>query len=703
MDSGRLYSRYKSDSHVALTRFFILAGAVSAVGLVLACAPDPGPFFRIMRNPDNPSAFQKGHLGLVTPTLTKDYELIAFRSLNGLSWQLPPKDPDTEVFATEPDARQQWRDARSSVAGQDPQRFIRTDRVSGSGTDFVYYPNCLDDAFVTAARTLKDRKQRYPSKQAVLDWIAAQDQVFDQCGGDNKKPLPFPAPLSSSALLVRADRDYQIAAAHFYAQDLGEAGNRFRAIAADSNSPWQEVGEYMVARTLLRDYSLNHNAAAGVSARQQLAKVVADARAPGLQSSARGLLEHLNAIDNPGALMQTLSGELTQPEITPAALTRALHESAYVAEAPSFQKAISDSNHLPDAFDWVHTIETANAAHALDRWKANHSELWLTAALMHASGKDAAAASLIAAARDVTPQSPAFGTVRYNAIRLRIERGEAKGPRAELERLLSNHDQSSDGLENAWRAERMRLAVSFDDMLRWAPRRPLYASETVGRTSTEPMVLDGDSVDLLNSKTPLAKLVTAAQSRQLPAWISQDIALATWTRAFVLGQDDLAKAVAPVIAAAHPAWQPNLAPEDTSALKEWRFRAALMIERNVQFNPRVTIDYKRKFSSGDWWCGGRAQSGQSDAGDVAWRLPTSFQTKRGRALRARAGLSKCGERAAKQDRCRASIPRADCLRVGTSASRRSAGTRSAVSSGAHRPLRLCAKRPAEWRHFKAGV
>ena len=58
---------------------------------------------------------------------------------------------------------------------------------------------------------------------------------------------------------LRKDRDYQIAAAHFYSLDFDQARTRFAAIALDPASPWQETADYLVGRTWVRQASLTEN------------------------------------------------------------------------------------------------------------------------------------------------------------------------------------------------------------------------------------------------------------------------------------------------------------------------------------------------------------------------------------------------------------------------------------------------------------
>ena len=88
----------------------------------------------------------------------------------------------------------------------------------------------------------------------VIDWLTAQAAVFQNCAGG---PLVLPPPAEAgSDARARADRDYQIAAAYFYATQYDEAAGRFRAIAANTASPWRAYGRYLAARALIRSVTV---------------------------------------------------------------------------------------------------------------------------------------------------------------------------------------------------------------------------------------------------------------------------------------------------------------------------------------------------------------------------------------------------------------------------------------------------------------
>lgn len=237
-------------------------------------------------------------------------------------------------------------------------------------------------------------------------------------------------------------------------------------------------------------------------------------------------------------------------------------------------------------------------------------------ALMQAGGKDPVVDGLIEQGDRVAPTSPGFGTASYNAIRLRIERGETEAPRRQLDALLAKSQGQPDSLVNGWRAERMRLATTFEDLLSYAPRRPI-GGYFAGPISP---LLAQDALHLLNYSTPVAKLASAAHSTNLPPWSALDVAVATWTRAVLLGNMDAAREAALVVAQAHPDWASSLLPGDGSDAGAWKFHAALLMAWHHEFAPLVPMDYRKHVGWQAWWC----PVGAPQPGDVAWRLAAAF-------------------------------------------------------------------------------
>ncbi len=253
---------------LALAFVFAIAGATL---LVWACGPliEDLPTAATIA-PMDVERYARGELGLVRPTYARRYLIHAYRVLSGRRPHLealyrpiqirsaPPEPPTRPPRPRSP--FDDWVQASRRVLGLEPSaadRYSRTMDFSRPvpGVDYQDFDNCLGDAFDTALRTLNEREARFGAASAELrDWTQAQLTVFENC---SNRPLVLPGALAPTANpLLRADRDYQTAAAYFYAMQYDEAAKRFSAIAQDQTSPWRPYGRYLTARTRIRQATL---------------------------------------------------------------------------------------------------------------------------------------------------------------------------------------------------------------------------------------------------------------------------------------------------------------------------------------------------------------------------------------------------------------------------------------------------------------
>lgn len=225
----------------------------------LGCGPSSiDPVFVFKGSPDPPfNEFAGGRIGIVQPELGRKTLVIAYRYLNDRAFgdeeqaalveALEGKAPEDNGD----DAVKKWIAARKGLAkeGETLPEIYAERRFGG----YDFFPNCTRNAFEVATETLKNRTGSYGADdQNVRAWLAAQDIVFQNCGGGASIPaeLGFESPE-----WLRQDRDYQIAAALLYSLNFDEARARFEKIAADLTSPWQQTADYVVARTLVRQAS----------------------------------------------------------------------------------------------------------------------------------------------------------------------------------------------------------------------------------------------------------------------------------------------------------------------------------------------------------------------------------------------------------------------------------------------------------------
>src|SRR5438477_3965421 len=107
------------------------------------------------------------------------------------------------------------------------------------------------------------------------------------------------------------------------------------------------------------------------------------------------------------------------------------------------------------------------AEHAIQKWQEEKSLPWLVAALTLTDSNDTAVPDLLAYADKVPVASPAYLTVRYQALRLRIARGQTDIARKELDERLKEADLPL-GVRNLFNEERQKIATGADDFLRHA-------------------------------------------------------------------------------------------------------------------------------------------------------------------------------------------------------------------------------------------
>ncbi|HUI43360.1 MAG TPA: hypothetical protein VL523_15455, partial [Terriglobia bacterium] len=335
------------------TVMWALAAGLAA-GLVIYWtrpAPACGPFFiptvfTETTHPDFPlGPFTRGRLGVLQPGYERVYLYVAYRNLAGRGfdraealalWGIPPESAQLLDQAPKPgpaplllpqpqpvDWPHEWVDARNQVAGAEHlgnfQQWGSDAGIyreeNGPGGRYEYYLNCQQEAFKTSRDTLQDRTQKYGAGSPELAaWVKAQDEVFSNC----QKGENIPAPLGADApALARTDRQYQIAAAYFYAGDFAKAEAAFREIAGDHASPWSPIASYLVARAYIRQATVGHDddspdLAVLARAEAQLKQVLASPRSAEYHASASALLDWVEVRLHPGQRVLQLAQALIQ-------------------------------------------------------------------------------------------------------------------------------------------------------------------------------------------------------------------------------------------------------------------------------------------------------------------------------------------------------------------------------------------------------
>ena len=537
--------------------------------------------------------FAAGRIGVLQPRYARSYLYVAYRYLNGSGFTPAEQRALTEFWddrlnyrwsAGEEDWTKAWLEARRKVVNQDPAS-ISVYRSREKPNEYESYLNCQKDAFDTAIATLNERIAKYGADSpAMKTWVAAQDQVFSNCGGGSVIPEQLP---SDADALPRADRAYQIAAANFYAGNHDEARKGFQTIAADNSSPWQGNAVYLIARTLIRKGSLGPREQKQESlsaAEAQLRKILADKKLSSLHAASTRLLNlvrlRLHPAERLDELARILTAKAENQNLKQDLWDYAALLDGYLEEDESETKP-GEIPKTDDLTDWIATFQDSGAAvreHALERWQATHANTWLVASLTALKGKDPKASELIAQARKVPSSSAAFASARFHAIRLLMESGQNAEARTLLDQTLKSErahlDESS---LNLLIGRRMLLANSLAEFLTDATRVPAVLSwnddgrETLAddeslsaesRTKRGKPLFDVDAAQALNQQIPLSLLRDAVGGDVLPAGPRRDLAQAAWLRAALLNDTTTADELVPELS--------RLIPEISELLNTYR-------------------------------------------------------------------------------------------------------------------------------------
>jgi hypothetical protein len=665
--------------------FLIGCFQLTTATAVLACGPFfDYPRFWFVRQPAVPhESFLGGDLGILDPSFSPEYLYVAYRHLTGSGLEGESRGSVASFWpesATEPREAPVsiWSRARAAVGGAGRMPRIEAYRLVERQADgYVYhaaYGNCLDDAFVTAARLLEDRVERFgEDSAAVRRWVAAQDEVFSNCRGGRT----IPEPLGSDATpLERADRAYQIAAAHFYSEDYRQAERLFSEIADDISSPWSTLAAYLVARCRIRAASVggeprreSFSAAAAV-----LDRLLADSSRKEIHQAARGLRQYLRIRLDPETARRELVESLTA---TPLArpLRPRLVDYFYLLDHLTEEKPPEESlgdwlgRRLPELEDlsqWLVVLRWGGhepvRRFAFERWRETDSPAWLWAALNAVFASDSWLDELMQESALIEPSSDLYPSLAYRRASLLLRGGEVVKARQELDRLLEKTSgRLAPGDLNRVSRLRAQVAASLEEFVKFAQvtpvaithdyesgwERPIQAAPNGLRDLRHGKLFDRISVRRLNRELPLSLLAEILSLEELDQELRKSIALATWTRAVLLQDEETALRLAPLVEELSPGLGPELeAYLVAESGQARRFAAALTLLRNPGLHPAVLEGFgrrepleRRASFLQNWWCGGSAILPSSVPG--GGRIPKAAfltPTERSQAETQREGL-----------------------------------------------------------------
>ena len=415
-----------------MNRFFrSLLGILLCVFLLgptvaLACGPfTVGAVFVFSVHPAYPlEKFARGEIGVIQPSYARSYLFVAYRHLAGISFTEQEQQMLNQLWKERLDYGWQidyeewtknWLAARQRVPGLTQPEKINVYRNREKPNQYETFLNCQKDAFDAAINTLNARIAKYGvDAPATKNWVAAQDLVFSNCREGQQIP---PSESVGLDALGRSDREYQIAAANFYATNFDEAVRRFDSIANDNDSPWRLTAPYLSARSLIRKASLaapENKTEALTQAEQRLIKILSDTKLSTTHAASSRLLDLVRLRLRPAERVHDLARKLIT--INNSALKQDLWDytillDGFIETNDGDKAKFAAEARSDDLTDWVLVIQSNSSdsrEHAIEKWQSTRSLQWLVASLTRLESSDKRASELIAEALKVEPDSPAF-------------------------------------------------------------------------------------------------------------------------------------------------------------------------------------------------------------------------------------------------------------------------------------------------------
>ena len=621
-----------------------------------ACGPSFNEaIFTFTVHPDFPlDHYAAGDLGVLPPTYARSYLFVAYRYLAGVGFDTEEQkqmgslwrhrlriDDTNENNKNTP--LLMWVAARKKITNAEPPQTIGVYKDLQNG-DFYDYTNCTKETFLTAIKTLDERVAKYGANSPqVKEWLDAQDKVFANCSGD-APVIPPSAPATAPAWL-RADRDYQIAAANFYAAKFDDAEKLFSSIATDKTSPYRSLAPFLAARSLVRKATLKteegkSDAATLQQAENRLKAVLSDTSQSAIHPSARRVLNFVNIKLHPEAQLHQLALAVmkkgSDKTIWQDAYDYTALMSKFVTDDPDdFTEEHKKFEKLPtvgredDITDWLLVYQVMDKpafTYSLQKWAKNGSLPWLLAAISKADAQSPRLADLIAAAAKVPATSPGFATAMYHALRLMIDSGKKDEARQMLDALTTGNKLPGSAV-NQFFTLRLKLAQNLDEFLKYAQRKPVALSynddgfeipsdlqseenPTIKEFGKGRVAFDVDAAAAISLRMPLSMLKEAATNRALPAYLRRNVAQAAFVRAVVLDDEAIGKDAATLLQSLMPELKTALNDYLTAATGNDKKLAGLyMILKYPGLEPYIDVGVGRLTPAADiddfrdnWWC-----------------------------------------------------------------------------------------------------
>ncbi len=554
--------------------FFLLASRS-----LVACSFFWEKRFESRSFPDQPlDDFASGKLGLIQPTWARSYLVVAYRYLSGRPLDAMAQEAALAVWSRrgkgpsagwlERDPRTEWLARCEEILGTGPDSQAGSTRDASPYQTFV---NCGPSGYATALETLtRLEKESGGIGNSVLEWLEAQQSVFSNCDSAMARiPPPLPAGRPHSE---KADRDYQIAAAHFYAMNYDEARHHFEEIAQDDGSPWRALARLLVARSSIRQGTLckpdGVSEADLARAESELRAILSDPALVAIHRAATDMLHFVEIRLNPESRIERVAKTVLEAsgENFESALEHYtdLFDAVYgrrarYLDAPRPEPPPSDELTL-----WLLNVQRGHLAQAHSRYCETASLPWLITVLLKGRHDTPIPLEILEDACKVDHGTPGF----VSATALAALEHWRRGRREEAYRAVVENQAALLGegpsARNVCRRIRSTVARTFDEFLAQAPQEFLFLEEGVEEWK-ENKDLGPEVLDLVNTSLPLEKLEKFCAKVDVGLARRERFTDFLFTRAYLLGDIATARRNAP----------PQLDP--TVWDRDWRFEVMFKI------------------------------------------------------------------------------------------------------------------------------
>ncbi|QSQ14390.1 hypothetical protein [Myxococcus landrumensis] len=581
-----------------------------------------GPVYIHSTHPDRPfEPFAAGRLGVLRESYRPMYLAHAWRWMMGT-----PTTPEEQRFLVETWARmqgdvpegdttreeQQWLAARKEAV---PSFGDRPAPLHTGNEERVSFNRIQGDALERAAETVKSLSLQWKKHPALVsEWLEAQDAVF---GGscerlpalDASREQELPAPVKARR---QAEREYQVAASHFYCRRFDEALSSFRHIAGRVDSPYQARAEYLVARTQVRRALMeqpDEGQEIGTSQDATLLARLAEADATITSLLAKPKLREFHG---PARRLRSLIRVRTQLAAwvceLPSLVLQPGTGSALAAElgdldlfALSEHTCESSPASGRELMEWIRVTRSggSNASSpdsqdnenrkaydvAVARWKANHRQPWLVTALLKARVGYPDLELLLKAAAEVPATAPAGLTLAYRATHLLNEQQKHEAARAWLAKVKPEMTRDRVSTDNLFNEERMVLAQNWEGALSHATWRLVgeddmdtFSDGVLTPLAERPVTFSVRALTHLDPQLTARRMGELSRTGIAPPVLRRQLRWTALARAAVVGDDDALQAAAKELALTEPtAKEELLAIVGRKTVEERLFDARLLL------------------------------------------------------------------------------------------------------------------------------